>query len=209
MSSDLDPTGSGGRNTRWRSQHSDDEFGLGLRTPPWNVVVTARSGYRRKLRRGLAPLVRLQRSAYPNVLSGLHEHPEAFLDALETLLADKPYLRVCLSRLMTVERTFSVDPIVFGRQLEEEIAPFLERLEGRTFHVRLERRGHKGRIHSKDCEVGLGGFIYHHLDSRGLRPVVTFGDPDVIVVVEVIDDRAGIRLLTREERTRHPLLRTD
>jgi len=208
MSSERDLPGGPGDVPPGRP-HPDDEFGLGLRTPPWNVVITARSGYRRKLRRGLSSLLRLQRSGYRNVLTALHEDPEVFLDALETVLADKPYLRTCISRLMTVERTFSVDPIVFGQQLETEIVPFLDRLAGRTFHVRLERRGHKGRIHSKDCEVRLGSFIYDHLDARGLKPVVKFDDPDAIIVVEIIDDRAGMRLLTRDDRTRHPLLRTD
>lgn len=186
-----------------------DDFELGLRTPPWNVVVTARSGQQRRLRRRVAHLLRLRRSAYPNVLTGLHEDPPAFLASLDTLLAEKPRLRTSISRLMTVEKTFSVDAPGFPRQLAVEIEPFLPRIAGRSFHVRLERRGHKGRIHSKDCEVSLGGHIYDRSASQGFRPVVTFDDPDVIVVVEIIDDRAGIRLLTREDRTRFPLLRTD
>jgi tRNA(Ser,Leu) C12 N-acetylase TAN1 len=194
--------------TRGREMQ-DDELGLGLRTPRWNVVVTARSGYRRKLRRGLAPILRLRRSGYPNVLTGLHEDPEVFLESLAVLLAEKPYLATAVSRVMTVERTFSVDAPTFERQLETEIEPFFDRLAGKTFHVRLERRGHKGRIHSKNCEVGLGSHIYDRLASQSFRPVVTFDDPDVIVVVETIDDRAGIRLLTRDERKRYAFLRTD
>jgi tRNA(Ser,Leu) C12 N-acetylase TAN1 len=192
-----------------KRHNQDEEFGLGLRTPRWNVVVTARSGYRRKLRRGLAPLLRLRRSAYPNVLTGLHEDPQVLLDSLNSLLAEKPYLQAPISRLMIVERTFSVDPPTFAQQLEAEIDSLIQHLAGKTFHVRLERRGHKGRIHSKDCEVGLGGHIFERLASQGFRPVVTFADPDVIVVVEIIDDRAGIRLLTREDRTRYPFLKTD
>jgi tRNA(Ser,Leu) C12 N-acetylase TAN1 len=192
-----------------RGDKQDDEFGLGLRTPRWNVVVTARSGFRRKLRRGLAPLLRLRRSAYPNVLTGLHEDPQELLENLNTLLAEKPYLQVPISRLMTVERTFSVDPPTFEQQLEAEIEPFIRQVAGKTFYVRLERRGNKGRIHSKNCEVRLGGHIFERLASQGLQPVVRFDDPDVIVVVEVIDDRAGIRLVSREDRARYPLLKTD
>jgi tRNA(Ser,Leu) C12 N-acetylase TAN1 len=192
-----------------QNSNEADEFGLGLRTPAWNVVVTARSGYRRKLRRGLAPLLRLRRSAYPNVLTGLHEDPAAFLASLSAVLEEKPHVETSISRLMTVERVFSVDPPTFPQQLEKEIEPFLPRLAGKTFHVRLERRGHKGRIHSKNCEVSLGGHIYERLASQGFQPAVRFDDPDVIVVVEVIDDRAGIRLLTREERRRYPFLKAD
>lgn len=186
-----------------------DEFGLGLRTPPWNVVVTARSDCRRKLRRGLAPLIRLRRSGYRNVLTGWHDDPTAFLDALGERLDAKPYLRATISRLMTVEHTFSVDPSIFSEQLEEQVEPLLERLTDKTFHVRLERRGHKGRINSKECEARLGGYIYDRLASRGFHPVVTFADPDVIVVVEIIDDRAGIRLLSRQDRQHQPLLKLD
>jgi len=122
---------------------------------------------------------------------------------------EKPYLQVPISRLMTVERTFSVDPPGFAQQLEAEIEPFIQHVAGKTFHVRLERRGHKGRIHSKNCEVSLGGHIFERLASQGFKPVVRFDDPDVIVVVEIIDDRAGIRLLTRADRERYPLLKTD
>lgn len=187
----------------------DDEFGLGLRTPKWNVIVTARTGYRRKLRSGLGPLLRLRRSAYPNVLTAWHDDPQAFLDSLAERLTEKPYRAIPISRLMTVERAFPVDAPAFAEQLEAEIEPFLERLANKTFHVRLERRGHKGRIHSKDCEMRLGGHIYQRFVSQGLQPSVKFDDPDVIVVVEIIDDRAGIRLLTRDDRERYPLLKTD
>lgn len=205
MAVEFDPEGMS-RNT---PSGADPEFGLGLRTPPWNVVVTARSGHRRKLRRGLAPLLRLQRSGYRNVLTGLHEDPPMFLESLTVLLAEKPHLEATISRLMTVERSFSVDAPSFEQQLATEIEPFLERIAGRSYHVRLERRGHKGRIHSKNCEVSLGSHIYERLAGQGFHPVVTFDDPDVIVVVEIIDDRAGIRLLTREDRTKFPLLKTD
>jgi tRNA(Ser,Leu) C12 N-acetylase TAN1 len=142
-------------------------------------------------------------------LTGLHDDPEAFIEPLAELFAEKPYLAIPISRFMTVERCFPVDPPAFAGQLEVEIEPFLDRLANRTFHVRLERRGHKGRIHSKDCEIRLGSHIYQHFVARGLEPSVTFDDPDVIVVVEVIDDRAGIRLLTRDDRKRYPLLKTD
>jgi tRNA(Ser,Leu) C12 N-acetylase TAN1 len=199
----------GGRRPTYLREIPDEEFGLGMRTPPWNIIVTARTGYRRKLRRGLGQLLRLRRSAYPNVLTGWHDNPQAFLDSLDTLFTEKPYLANPISRFMTVERVFPVDPPGFAEQLAVEIEPFLPRLANRTFHVRLERRGHKGRIHSKDCEIRLGGYIYEHFVSHGLKPSVTFDDPDVIVVVEVIDDRAGIRLLTRDDRKRYPLLKTD
>jgi tRNA(Ser,Leu) C12 N-acetylase TAN1 len=198
-----------GVNLESRRQVEDDEFGLGLRTPPWNVIVTARTGYRRKLRRGLGPLLRLRRSAYPNVLTGLHEDPQAFLDSLDKLLTEKPYLATPISRFMTVERAFPVDPPGFAEQLEVEIEPFLERLANKTFHVRLERRGHKGRIHSKDCEISLGGHIYERFVSQGLRPSVKFADPDIVVVVEIIDDPAGKRHQKRDDRRRDPQQKND
>jgi tRNA(Ser,Leu) C12 N-acetylase TAN1 len=38
---------------------------------------------------------------------------------------------------------------------------------------------------------------------------VSFSDPDAVIVIDTIDDRAGISLWTRDELARHRLLRPD
>ncbi len=38
---------------------------------------------------------------------------------------------------------------------------------------------------------------------------ISFTDPDVVIAIDTVDDRAGIGLWTREELARHRLLRPD
>jgi protease I len=77
------------------------------------------------------------------------------------------------------------------------------------FHVRAERRGHRGVIDSHACERALGAFLWEGLEARGGRPQVHFHDPDVVLAVEVVGDTAGLGLVTRELRARFPFVRID
>jgi tRNA(Ser,Leu) C12 N-acetylase TAN1 len=175
----------------------------------WNVVVTSREGTQRWLRRALWRLVGLWRSGFRNVFVGRVDDPEAFLAAVAELRAARPALDRWLGRIVPVERTFPVDPATFQSRLEEEAAHFVDRLAGRSFHVRVDRRGHKGVIDSHACEQALGTFLWAALEGRGARPVVEFRDPDVVLVVELVGDTAGLALVTREMRTRFPFVKVD
>jgi tRNA(Ser,Leu) C12 N-acetylase TAN1 len=59
----------------------------------------------------------------------------------------------------------------------------------RSFHVRIERRGHKDRIDSHAVERNLGEWISTGWPRRqggaGNPARVDFDDPDVVVAVEV------------------------
>jgi tRNA(Ser,Leu) C12 N-acetylase TAN1 len=59
---------------------------------------------------------------------------------------------------------------------------WLPRLAGRSFHVRFHRRGSRHALRSPDVAV---------------------------IVIDTIDDRAGVSLWTREDLARHRLLRPD
>jgi tRNA(Ser,Leu) C12 N-acetylase TAN1 len=173
----------------------------------WNVVVTSREGVRRRLRRALAGLVRLERSGFRGVFVARVDDPQALLAAVEELRAARPALDQWLGKIIPVERTFAVDPATFAARLQQEGAHFVDRLAGRSFHVRIERRGHKGAINSHTCEQALGAFLWAALEQRGARPLVEFDDPDAVLVVEVVGDTAGMGLVTRELRTRFPFVR--
>jgi tRNA(Ser,Leu) C12 N-acetylase TAN1 len=175
----------------------------------WNVVVTAREGTQRRLRRALWPLVRLERSGFRNVFVGRVDDLESLLAAVAALRVERPALDEWLGRIVPVEHVFAVDPATFEERLREEAGPFLDRLAGRSFHVRVERRGHKGVLDSHACEQALGAWLWAALEARGARPVVAFADPDVVLAVEVVGDTAGIGLVTRELRTRFPVVKID
>ena len=83
----------------------------------------------------------------------------------------------------------------------------LDRLVGRTFFVRVFRRGLRSAIDSTTAEGELGGRLVGALQARGEQPKVTFADADVAVVVETLRDEVGIAFLTRELRASHPFVR--
>lgn len=132
----------------------------------WNVVVTARQGGQRRLRRALRPFIRLETCGFRNVLVGHVEDVAALLLVVEDLRARRPQVDDWLGKILPVERTFTVDAERLHTQLEAETTPLLDRLAGRSFHVRMERRGHKGVINSHASEVALGEFLYAALGGR-------------------------------------------
>src|SRR5512139_410802 len=175
----------------------------------WNVIVTSRELHQRRLRRALFPLVRLRPCGFRNVLVGQVESTDALLLAIAERIALRPEVQDWLGKVMPIERSFAIDAGRFDQQLREEAGPLVDRLVGRTYHVRVERRGHKGTINSHACERALGDFLFAALEARGAQPVVAFRDPDVVMAVEAVGNRAGIGLVTRELRERFPFVRID
>ncbi len=187
----------------------EDETGRRAEAAEWNAVVTSRSATQRDLRRALRFLVRLRRGGFRNVLLGHVEDPAAFLDGVAALLERQPFVEAWLGKLLVVERTFPIEPERFEARLKEEAVPFLDRIAGHSFHVRVERRGHKGAIHTQEIERGLGDFVHTALHERGDTCRVSFSDPDLVLAVEVVGDVAGLALVSRDLRRRYPFVRID
>jgi tRNA(Ser,Leu) C12 N-acetylase TAN1 len=175
----------------------------------WNIIVTSRERQQRRLRRALFRLVRLQPCGFRNVFVGHVQALEAFLTGVAERLAHRPELEGWLGKVLPLERTFTVDLARFDEQLREATAALVDRLAGRSFHVRVERRGHKGVINTHACEQALGGYLYAALEARGAHPAVAFRDPDVVIGVELMGDIAGISVVTRELREHFPFVKID
>jgi hypothetical protein len=47
------------------------------------------------------------------------------------------------------------------------------------------------------------------LEKNGVPGSVSFDDPDAVLAIDSVDNRAGMALWTRDELKRHPLLRPD
>lgn len=87
-----------------------------------------------------------------------------------------------------------------------ECAP---KLAGRTFHVRFHRRGARHDLTTPDVERSLDETLLEALRKAGAPGAVSFSDPDAVIAIDTIDDRAGVGLWTREDLARHRLLRPD
>jgi tRNA(Ser,Leu) C12 N-acetylase TAN1 len=175
----------------------------------WNVLVTAREGRSRPVRSELGRLAPLRRTRFRNVAIGRVVDFETFAAAVDAARRQNPFLDQSLGRVLPIERTFHVDAPTLAATLAVATRPLLDRLRGRSFHVRVERRGHKGVVDSSVVEHDLAERLCALLEERGETPVVAFDDPDVVVAVELVGDVGGIAFVTRELRARYPFVHVD
>lgn len=177
----------------------------------WNVVVTAhREGFADTCRI-LGAFGAVHRTDYFNVLVMRVDDPTGLLEALRARLEEEPGLLNFVSHVTPVEQAFDFDsPGQFEARAHAVLEQWLDRLAGRCFHVRMHRRGFKGRLSSQEEEQALDHFIRAGLERQGSAAEIDFDDPDVIVDVETVGQRAGLALWQRADLERyHALLGVD
>ena len=174
----------------------------------WNVVVTVHEEGFDQVEQVLAPMGELERTGYHNVLVLRVEDTDEFLDRLDDLCSVNPDLAERhLSKVLPMRRCFDfATPEEFEEGARRTVRDLAPELAGRSFHVRVDRRGMRDRIDSQEVERMLGDAIFGVLEDAGETAEVTFDDPDAVVVVETVSDRGGVALLTREELAERPYL---
>ena len=174
----------------------------------WNVLATAREGGFARASRLLAGLGEVAETRFYNVLLARVPDPRALLSRLAEQAAADPGSVACLARVAPADRTFTFQTaeefVVRAREAVLALAPALA---GRSFHVRLHRRGFRGALHSLEAERDLAGAILEALEAAGQPGRVAFDDADAVVAVETVGSQAGVALWTREDLARWPLLR--
>ena len=177
-------------------------------TPTWNLLVTSLEGQRESLLAVLRTLARFRRGGFPNVLVATVEDPVAFLGVLGDAYAQSTVVRTSLGKVIPITRTLRLTgPEAFRDQVGDALEALVDRLTGRTFFVRIFRRGFRGAIDSTRLEGELGARLVAALEARGDRPRVRFADADVALVVETLRDEVGIAVLDRTLRAAHPFVR--
>lgn len=176
----------------------------------WNVVASVNPDRYRGARHLLAGFGEVAGTAYYNVIVLTVPDVAAFAERLRRLYETAPDACNALSRVEPAQWVFTFQSAEEfereGRAIAVKLAP---RLIGKRFHVRMHRRGFKGRLSSQDEERTFDGAILECLAQRGESAEVTFDDPDAIVSVETVDNRAGMSLWSREDLERYPFLRLD
>jgi tRNA(Ser,Leu) C12 N-acetylase TAN1 len=174
----------------------------------WNVVVNLHEhGFRRAfdLLQGLGAVYTTE---FLNVLVMEVSNIPRFLETLNTWVSDDPNLAKLLSRVVPVTTTFSFQsPEEFETKAKEAVLSWLPNLAGKSFHVRMHRRGFKGRLSSHNEERFLDRLLLEELEKRGSPGHITFEDPDAIIVVETVGQQAGLSCWNREDLQRYPLLK--
>lgn len=173
----------------------------------WNVVLTARDREQRQLARLVKQLGDFWWTPFMGVLIGRVEDHDAFCEQLRRREIDKPGVLHPLSKLVPIERTFTFAVEHLPVQLGAAVLACADRIDGGSFYVRIERRGHAGEIHSQHLEQELDRQLMEFLRQRGAAPRIDFENPDVIVAVELIGNECGVGLITRTMRERFPFVR--
>ncbi len=174
----------------------------------WNVLATAREGGFARARRLLASLGQVAETRFYNVLLARVPDPRALLQRLAEQAAADPGSVACLARLAPADRTFAFQTAEeFLARAREAVLAVAPALGGRSFHVRVHRRGFRGTLHSQEVERALAGVILESLEVAGRPGRVAFQDADAVVAVETVGSQAGMALWTREELARWRLLK--
>ncbi len=176
----------------------------------WNVVVSVHDRQFTRACRILAQFGRVERTEYYNVLVMKVADRPAFLEALADLIATVPEVLGVISRAAPAAETFTFqDAEEFEAKAREIALAWLPRLAGKSFHVRLHRRGFRGRLSSQEEERLLDQTLLDALERTGAPGRISFDDPDAILDMETVSNRAGLSLWTREELSRYPFLKLD
>lgn len=176
----------------------------------WNVVISLHERQYGQAQKYLEKLGQMRRTAYFNVLVMQVEDIGQLLETLQQEVEEDPRLLTILSRVIPVTQAFPFQTVEeFEAKAREASLTFVPDLVGKTFHIRMHRRGFKGRLSSQDEERFLDEVLLEALTTRGHPGQITFEDPDAILAVETVDCRAGLSLWTREDRQRYAFLRLD
>lgn len=152
----------------------------------------------------------VQRTGFFNIVVMRVADVDAFLDQLHRLVGELPLNRLLVSRVMPITTGFTFqDPQAFEEKARQAVAGWVPQLRDKSFHVRMRRRGFKGRLSSLDEEQFLDHFLTEQVKMAGGECHIDFDDPDFIIAVETVGQRAGVSLWGREQLQRYPLVRID
>ena len=173
----------------------------------WNVVITVHDDGYNLARKSLERYGKVDRTEYFNILVMQTSDSRHLLDALREDSIRNPGLTDPLARVMPVFQTFTFQtPGDFEGKARQAVWDWLPALGGKSFHLRMHRRGFKGRLSSMDEERFLDTYLLEALEMAGTEGEITFDDPDAILALETVGPRAGLSLWTREDLERYPLL---
>ena len=169
----------------------------------WNVVVSV---YERGYRQAMALLEAygaVGETEYFNVLVMKVADIHTFLEDIHNLCEENPDALSNVGRMVPASVPFTFQsPEEFEIRARGAAVRWVSALAGKTFHVRMHRRGFKGRLSSQEEERFLDHFLMKCLEERNLNAKVSFEDPDAIIAIETIGQRAGMSVWQREDRQR-------
>jgi tRNA(Ser,Leu) C12 N-acetylase TAN1 len=176
----------------------------------WNVVIAVNVQGFAQAFGALSPFGSVRKTDFYNVLVMEVRDIVCMLEDLREKVAEHRDFLSFLSRLMPVTHAFRFETHEeFRRHAADTVLQWIPVLGGAAFHVRMHRRGFKGTMASPEEERFLDHVILEALEQAGTPGRVTFDDPDFIIAVETVGQRAGLSLWSREDLLRYPFVRLD
>lgn len=176
----------------------------------WNAVITVREGGFAPACHFLGPFGTVKKTEFFNTLVMRAADPFQLLADLQAQLAGNPAIATWISRFMPMQQRFSFQSVAeFELRSKEAVLEWLPRLAHARFHLRMHRRGFKGKLSSAEEERFLDEFLLLKLEQAGTPGKVAFDDPDAIIALETIGPQAGLSLFSRDELKRFSLLHLD
>lgn len=174
----------------------------------WNAVISVNEhGFKRALE-VFGDFGEVTRTEFFNVLVMRAENIEAMLERLRERSQRDPDSLSFLSRLVPVSHTFIFNSAEeFETKAKKIVLELAPKLAGKRFHVRIRRRGFKGRLSSPDEEKVLDTLLLQELEKSGSPGRIDFEDPDAVIGIETAGTWAGMSLWTREEMEKYPFVR--
>lgn len=174
----------------------------------WNAVISVNeTGFKRAFD-VFGNFGEVKRTEFFNVLLMRAENPREMLEVLRARSLDRPDSLSFLARLVPVTQTFIFNAAdEFENKAKEIVLTWAPQLANKSFHVRLRRRGFKGRLSSVDEERFLDTVLLESLEQNGTPGRIAFESPDAVIAIETVGTWAGLSLWTREELERYPFIR--
>jgi tRNA(Ser,Leu) C12 N-acetylase TAN1 len=173
----------------------------------WNILATARKRQERYVLRLLNNYGEFRGSGYRDVILGYVADVPAFLEALESIRREVPGKLRSLGQIVPLERNFQFDVADFRAKVKEAVFTYIDQLENSRFFVRVVRRGHKGEISGMEMEKELDGFILESLENKGKRATVNIEEFEKMIIIETVENRAGVGLVTKEMKGKYPFVK--
>lgn len=176
----------------------------------WNIVATTRDGAFNRAARLLRRFGPVHRTGLYNVVVMRVDDVRRFLEQLRELIERDPEASASFGRIVPATTAFDFQtPEEFEAQAGNVARAWAAQFAGKKFHVRMHRRGLQGRLSSQDEEHFLDRVLLEELDRTQQTGQISFDDPDFIIAVETVGNRAGLSLWSKEDLQRYPFVKLD
>ena len=133
-----------------------------------------------------------------------------FQETLHELLQSDATLLNSVARLIPVTDRFTFSSAEeFRSKAMDVVRRWTDELAGKTFYIRMHRRGFHGTLDSHAEERALGRFVLDCIEHGPGDAHVRFENPDFVIAVETVGEEAGLSRWSREDLGRYELLRFD